>query len=186
MNRALAFELYVVVGLLTAAWVAGRKESWGLRLAAVPLWPFLLPAVLGSHDGPPRASSQAEAQLDELAQRVAESWVRGPAASVEGARERQVIEGFIVRLRGVTRRIAEIEAAFDQAPTRAKAPLRKMAESASAEVAAGTELLEELLAQLVLLRFAATPTAGVYTDRARIEDLLARIEEVVTLQTGPA
>src|ERR1700722_13260891 len=145
MSRALVFETYLVIGLLTAAWVGWRRESWGLRLAAIPLWPFLLPALMGSHEGPPRASSQAEAQLDERAQRVPESWARGRAASVEGVRERQVIEGFIVRLRGVTRRIAEIEAAFDQAPPRAKAPLRKMAESASAEVAAGTELLEELL-----------------------------------------
>ena len=88
MSRALVFETYLVIGLLTAAWVGWRRESWGLRLAAIPLWPFLLPALMGSHEGPPRASSQAEAQLDELAQRVAESWARGPAASVEGVRER--------------------------------------------------------------------------------------------------
>jgi hypothetical protein len=183
MSRTLVFELYLGIGLATAAWVALRKEGWAMRVAAVPLWPFLLPALMGAGDGERRATP-AEGRLDELARRVAECWARGPAPSVEGRRERQILEGFVARLRQTGQRIAEIEGALAQAPERAQAPLRAMATAATAELETGTELLEELLAQLVLLRFAASPTAAGLSDRARVEGLLARIESVVSVQTG--
>jgi hypothetical protein len=181
MSRTLVFEFYLGIGLATAAWVAFRQEGWALRVAAVPLWPFLLPALLGDGERRPTA---AEARLDDLARRVSESWARGPAASVEGRRERQILEDFVTRLRQTGLRIAEIEAAIAQAPERAQGPLRTMATAAAAELAAGTELLEELLAQLVLLRFAASPTAAGLRDQARVEELLTRIESVVSVQTG--
>jgi hypothetical protein len=186
MSRITVIEVYAGVGVLTAVWVALRQDGWAMRLAAVPLWPFLLPALLGARDDSHPQPAVENAALNELARRVAESWAQGPAPSVEGARERQVIDGFIARLRGVTQRIAEIEAAREHAPARAQEPLRKMAESSRADLAAGVTLLEELLAQLVLLRFAELPAAGARTDRARIEELLARIEEVVNLQAGAA
>ena len=104
--------------------------------------------------------------------------------SAEG-RERVVLEAFIARLRHSDRRLSDIEGALVGAPPSVKDKLTRLRDLAAHDADRGIGVLEELVAQLTLLRFAdlAEPRAA-RAERDHIEDLLARIEALAEV-TGP-
>ena len=189
MTALVVIVAYLVAGCFSAIVVLLRQGPAPLGLGrgatgllAVLLWPFVLPLAFAPEaavpvEAPTRKSDRA-GRLDEVARRLEQGWARaGHAAQATEGRERIVLEGFLARLRANDRRLAEVEEAISQAPASVRERLQRLRDASAAEIDQGIALLEELAAQLTLLRFAdlgEPSTAKV--ERDHIEDLLARIE----------
>ncbi len=86
-------------------------------------------------------------------------------------------ERIVARMRAQERRLVEMEAALAEAPTSVKERLTRLYEHSATELEHSIGLVEELTAQLTLLRFSGLgnpSTARV--ERGHIEELLLRIE----------
>jgi hypothetical protein len=105
---------------LTAGSPRGRV---GQALLTLALWPFMLPVLLspGEAAGCAAAGTRSERsrRLDEVAARLEECWRQAALESAwasEQAREHQILERFIARLRAQERRLKEMEVALAAAP----------------------------------------------------------------------
>jgi len=189
MVRQGMLAAYRGVGLGAALFVLWRRQgSVGERcfhaLVAFGCWPFVLPVLLSPGGAGPRAEgsprSERAQRLEEVAGRLEDCW-RQAALEVswaaEQGREHRLLDCFIARLRIQERRLSEMEVALAQAPSSVKERLARLQEGAARELEHSLGLVEELAAQLLLLRFAevGNPSAA-RMERGHIEELLLRIE----------
>lgn len=182
MATLIIVTVYGFVGLVVAVWVWARQAGGspgarvGQAMGALVLWPFLLPVLVspGEAPGPRRAvGSERTRRLEEVAGQLEEGWRR---ARVEG-REQRLLEGFLARLRQQEERLGEMEAALAGAPASVRERLTRLYEHSVAELERSLGLVEELAAQLTLLRFADLGNpAAVRVERGHVEELLLRIE----------
>ncbi|QRN94713.1 hypothetical protein JRI60_37190 [Archangium violaceum] len=190
MTALIILSAYTALGLLAAvlALVRRREDSLparlGQALAALLLWPFLLPVLLSPGNTPARPErgdrSERARRLDDVTGRLEECWRQAAVESswaAEQAREHRLLDGFISRLRAQERRLVEMEAALATAPASVKERLTRLYEHSVTELEHSIGLVEELAAQLTLLRFSdlGNPSA-VRVERGHIEELLLRIE----------
>ncbi len=186
MTALWILEAYGVLGLVGAVLVllrggGGWKARAGQALLTVVLWPFMLPVALSPGEaGPEAGRSERARRLEEVAARLEESWRQAAVESAwaaEQVREHHILERFIGRLRGQERRLKEMEVALAAAPASVKERLGRLYEGASAELEHSIGLMEDLSAQLTLLRFAhLSHPASARVERGHIEELLLRIE----------
>jgi hypothetical protein len=192
MTALVILAFYGAVGAVAAVGVLARRRGesvpsrLGQALLALGLWPFLLPVLLAPGEAPVRAGDTAESErtrrLEEAVGRLEASWRQVAVESTwaaEPAREHRLLEGFTARLRAQERRLREMEEALATAPASVKERLTRLYEHAGRELEHGIGLVEELSAQLTLLRFAdlGNPSAG-RVERRHIEELLLRIESL--------
>ncbi len=181
---------YGVVGAMAAVLVLVRRGGGALStrasqaLLTLFLWPFMLPVVLapGEAVGGTQAEGRSERarRLDELTGRLEECWRQASVESAwaaEQGREHQVLDRFLARLRAQERRLKEMEGALAAAPASVKERLARLYEHAVSELDHSIGLVEDLAAQLTLLRFSdlGNPSAA-RVERGHIEELLLRIE----------
>lgn len=192
MTALWILEAYVVLGVASAVLVLVRRAGGplparaGQAVGALVLWPFMLPVLLSPGQPlagalPERRSERAR-RLDEVAVRLEEGWRQVSTESkwaTEPGREHQLLDRFILRLRSQQRRIEEMEATLATAPASVKERLSRLHEHAVAELEHSMGLVEDLTAQLTLLRFSdlGNPSAS-RVDRSHIEELLLRIESL--------
>ncbi|MFP2934107.1 hypothetical protein ACLESO_55080 [Pyxidicoccus sp. 3LG] len=191
MTAIVFLVAYGALGLVSAVFVLARERGGALStrvgpaLLALVLWPFLLPVVLSPGEAPvPRVETGARSgrsrRLDEVVDRLEACWRQAAVESswaAEQAREHRLLDAFILRLRTQERRLGEMEVALADAPASVKERLGRMYEHSVAELEHSIGLVEELAAQLTLLRFAdlGNPAAS-RVERGHIEELLLRIE----------
>jgi len=190
MTALVILTAYAVLGAVAAvcAFVQKRgsplSERLGQALLALVLWPFLLPVMLSPANASLRpergAQSERARRLDEVTGRLEECWRQAAVESLwaaEQAREHRLLDGFVGRLRTQEKRLLEMEAALATAPASVKERLTRLYEHAAAELEHSIGLVEELTAQLTLLRFSGlgNPSAA-RVERGHIEELLLRIE----------
>jgi hypothetical protein len=132
------------------------------------------------------SKSERCCRLDAVACRLEEGWARaGGAAQATEGRERLVLDGFVSRLRANDQRLGDLEAAIREAPPSVRERLVRLRDVTGAEIDQGVGVLEELAAQLTLLRFADLGEPSIAkAERDHIEDLLARIEALA--EVSPA
>lgn len=190
MTALVILGVYGVLGLGVAVHTFLQKrgtslgEAMGQAVLALVLWPFLLPVLL-AQAGPSlqpvkAAQSDRARRLEEVTRRLEECWRHASAENTwaaEQAREHRLLDGFVSRLRAQERRLLEMEEALTQAPESVKERLTRLYEHSASELAHSIGLVEELAAQLTLLRFSGlgNPSA-VRVERGHIEELLLRIE----------
>jgi hypothetical protein len=192
MTALWILEAYVVLGAVSAVIILVRREGSAFQarvsqaLVALVLWPFVLPVALapGQAVGCTLTEGRSERarRLDEVAGRLEECWRQASVESTwaaEQGREHQVLDRFILRLRFQLRRIEEMEVALAAAPASVKERLARLHEHAVAELEHSISLVEDLAAQLTLLRFSdlGNPSAA-RVERSHIEELLLRIESL--------
>ncbi|HYO57952.1 hypothetical protein [Archangium sp.] len=190
MTALVILTAYAVLGLVAAVFALVQKRGGSLAsrlgqaLLALALWPFLLPVLLTPGDAslrPERGNrSERARRLDEVTSRLEECWRQAAVESswaAEQAREHRLLDGFVARLRAQERRLLEMEAALATAPASVKERLTRLYEHSAAELEHSIGLVEELAAQLTLLRFSdlGNPSAA-RAERGHIEELLLRIE----------
>lgn len=190
MTALWILEAYLVLGVVSGVLVLVRRAGGafmaraGLAVLAIVLWPFVLPLMLtpgGASGGELKEGrSERARRLDEVAGRLEECWrqaVVDRAWATEQGREHQLLDRFIARLRAQQRRLEEMEAALAAAPVSVKERLARLHEHATAEMEHSIGLVEDLAAQLTLLRFSdlGNPSAT-RVERGHIEELLSRIE----------
>lgn len=190
MTALIVLAAYVALGLATAVFTLTRKRGESLpgrlgeALLALVLWPFLLPVLLAPGEAPPHpvggVRSERARRLDEVTHRLEECWKQAVVESVwaaEQAREHRLLDGFVARLRAQERRLTDMEEALANAPASVKERLTRLYEHALSELEHSIGLVEELAAQLTLLRFSGLGNPStVRVERSHIEDLLLRIE----------
>ncbi|AKJ01836.1 hypothetical protein ATI61_103551 [Archangium gephyra] len=190
MTALVILTAYAVLGGVAAlcAFVQKRGsplvERLGQAMLTLALWPFLLPVLLSPGDAALRVErghqSARARRLDEVTGRLEECWRQAAVESswaADQAREHRLLDGFVGRLRTQEKRLLEMEAALASAPASVKERLNRLYEHASAELEHSIGLVEELAAQLTLLRFSGlgNPSAT-RVERSHIEELLLRIE----------
>ncbi len=189
MTALWVLKAYAVLGALAALAVLVRgtgslRTRAGQALLTGALWPFMLPVLLSPGEAAGCATtdtrSERSRRLDEVAARLEECWRQAAVDSAwasEQAREHQILERFVARLRAQERRLKEMEVALAAAPASVKERLQRLYEGAAAELEHSIGLVEDLSAQLTLLRFAnlSNPMAA-RVERGHVEELLARIE----------
>jgi hypothetical protein len=190
MTALWILEAYAALGLMSALLILVRRGGGTLRarvgqaVGALILWPFVLPVALAPGQAAgctvPEGRSERARRLDEVAGRLEECWRQASVESAwatEQGREHQVMDRFILRLRSQLRRIEEMEAALATAPASVKERLARLYEHAVAELEHSIGLVEDLAAQLTLLRFSdlGNPAAA-RVEQGHIEELLLRIE----------
>lgn len=170
---------YGALGAAAAAFVvASGRGVAGYRppltaLLCVALWPFVLPLMLAPA-GPAlaRRGSRLRA-IDEMAAKLDEAL----AASASGLRvveDRASLHAFVSDLLRQQARLDELDEAITTAPDAARDGLAAMRERAAGRLDEGRLLLESLIAELTLLRFAdLREDAG--EGQEQVEDLLARM-----------
>lgn len=192
MTALWILEAYVVLGVVSAVLVLVRRAGGplpvraGQAVGALVLWPFMLPVLLSPGQAVTGPSTEVRSErarrLEEVAFRLEEGWRQLSTESkwaTEPGREHQLLDRFILRLRSQQRRIEEMEATLTTAPASVKERLSRLHEHAVAELEHSMGLVEDLTAQLTLLRFSdlGNPSAS-RVERSHIEELLLRIESL--------
>jgi hypothetical protein len=190
MTALVILAAYGALGVVAAVLAFVRKQGeplgnrLGQALLTLALWPFLLPVMLSPGSAAPSPErghrSERARRLEEATGRLEECWRQAAVESAwaaEQAREHRLLDGFVARLRAQERRLVEMEAALAQAPASVKERLTRLYAHSAAELENSIGLVEELAAQLTLLRFSGlgNPSAA-RVERGHIEDLLLRIE----------
>ena len=181
MASTIVITVYVVIGAGAAASAIHRDPRPSLRpLLMLLLWPFLLPAALFAEPLPLRGGHRLAALGEELRIALARSC---------GAREREleIVESFIERTIAEERTLSELDEAIASSPQSVRGRLQELRDRTHHRIEAGVAMLEEMLAQLTLLRFSELSLKDGEEERRRIEDLLARIEALANLASdeGP-
>jgi hypothetical protein len=201
MTALIILAAYAAFGLMAAGVALTRRRGgplWdrlGQALLCLTLWPFLLPVLLSpgeacvpSGSGPRSARAR---RLEDVTSRLEECWRQAAVESswaAEQAREHRLLDGFVSRLRAQERRLVEMESVLASAPASVKERLTRLYEHSATELEHSIGLVEELVAQLTLLRFSdlGNPSA-VRVERGHIEELLLRIEALAEAsQPGPS
>lgn len=190
MSAAVIIVIYLLIGCgaAIAVVVQGRGSVAGGRAPRVVLmlllWPFLLPTTWLAEPvprlPPRRTGSERAARIERIGLDLRDAWAR----STQGeAREREVIEGFLDKLARQDVRLGELEEVITSAQLSIRPKLLQLRDATAKDVDEGLVLLEELLAQLTLLRFAGLrDEPGVGGERDHVENLLVRIEALANLE----
>jgi hypothetical protein len=189
MTALWILKAYAVLGLASALLVLVRRGGGALPARAgqavmtLLLWPFTLPVLLSPEQAAGGVATEGRSErsrrLDEVAGRFEEGWrqvSRDSKWATEQGREHQLLDRFILRLRSQQRRIEEMEATLATAPASVKERLSRLHEQAVAELENSIGLVEDLTAQLTLLRFSDLGNPSARVERSHIEELLLRIE----------
>ncbi|MBN1207386.1 MAG: hypothetical protein JXB05_21080 [Myxococcaceae bacterium] len=199
MTALWILEAYGVLGAVAAVLVLVRRGGGALSaragqaLLTLFLWPFMLPVLLSPGEAVACAVTEGRSErarrLDELTGRLEECWRQASAESAwaaEQGREHQLLDRFLARLRAQERRLKEMEVALAAAPASVKERLARLYEHAGTELDHSIGLVEDLAAQLTLLRFSdlGNPSAA-RAERGHIEELLQRIEALAEASQSP-
>jgi len=159
-----------VVAVFALARAGDRRQPILLAL----LWPYLLPVRLLATDAPQGVGADPAERAVRAAK---EALARLPRPPEEAA---AALDTFLVALRRSSLRVSELEVARRQAPPSVQARLSELLAAEEARLHEGLGTLDELTAQLTLLRFVAPgPDAAAEEDPVR--DLLVRIQALVEL-----
>jgi hypothetical protein len=167
--------IYLCVGLAAAVVVMNRPLAWGLGRAAgagvaLVFWPFVLPLAFQSAG---LLSGGRGAGLEALGARVVAALRDLGPSQAEAVR----VDALLRRLREADQRVAELDEALRSCPPLARPRLTQLRTQQAQEVERGTALLEDLAAQLLVLRFApAGAREAAHAERLRVEELLASVE----------
>ena len=176
---------YGTIGVIAAIGTVARKVSVaGSRgtpvfFLMIVFWPFFLPTSLLAEADTPRVipASGPHKKIAEVGAKVREAWSKsGPVDQ----RERMAVESFLARLDERAARVEELRATLAIAAPSIRPRLDQLRVEAEREIEEGLLLLEEMAAQLTLLRFTGRsdlPNA----DRDQVEGLLARIEAMANV-----
>lgn len=174
-----------------ASFLFGR---WAGFLFAVALWPFVLPVVLAPGVAVVPRRTGRGALLDEGERRLRAALTEVDVSALLGPDHRGGLRSFVDRLRADDARLAELEQALADAPAAAAGSLEAVRARLSHRVEQGLLLIDELVAQLTVLRFvdldvedhgAGECDAGAGDGRHQVEELLARMRELVQLERSP-
>ena len=170
MTSAIIIGIYLAIGAAIFVVAVIRGRDGGLRaLLLVPLWPFLAASLFS--DG----SSKSEDRLVVLVRTVRAQL--GPTAA---DREKRALDGLLVHLLERRRRLAEVSIAKAVAAEKIHPRLDALGAELAAELKAGEALLEELSAQLMLVRLSGARESGAHdADRIHVEELVATLEAIV-------
>jgi hypothetical protein len=159
-----------------------RSSLHGPSGAVVMLlfWPLLAPAVLFAEAGVvgDGGGSERARRIEELDRRLRVALDMHDGGNIP-ARERSTVAAFIAHLRLAEQRRGELEATEASAPAAIRGKLARLRQTTTQRLDDGLNVAEELLGQLMLLRFADTSPDG--GSRDPMEDLLARIEALASL-----
>jgi hypothetical protein len=177
MAAALVIGIYVVIGAAAAIVVFVRTPTDGKSpLLMLILWPFLLPARLFGETLPaPIARGQGD-RLGAITGSLRDAFDHARTEE----RERRIVEAHVARIRSKQEMVKELEAAMAAAPPAVRAKLERIRARSVAQIDRGIGMLEEMVAQLLVLRFSSL-TANEGDERQRMEDLMARIEALSSL-----
>ena len=182
--------VYLVLGSGAGVAVAVQKRKVGpvggpgSVILVVFLWPFLLPTTMLGESAPSSRSESAAAtkraiRIDRLVESVRA--VPDGTGACRG-RERSVLEGFLLRLRAGEQRLRDMDEAIDTVPDNVQSKLRSLRDRSARDIDQGCALVEEVVAQLTLLRFVdGSDTSAATSERDRVEHLLASIETLASL-----
>jgi hypothetical protein len=171
--------IYVIIGCGAAIAIVVQERAPAKALLMLALWPFLLPARLAADPAGAVTGTARARRLEAVARSLSEAWDRSGRAAT---RERAVIDAFIEKLKRSETRLVELESAIATAAPSIRPKLEKLKESTAGEIDAGVAILDEIVAQLTLLRFAGLASReGAAHERDHVEGLLARIEAMATL-----
>lgn len=171
--------VYFVVGCGAAATlVAGhrREGTFAGGLGAglmVFLWPFLLPVAFFAEVSP-RTGTDRAARLDRLARQLKDVWA-------DDDRGAALVDRYVARLERTEARRYQVESAIDTAADSIRERLVQLERKQASQIDEGLVLLDEMVAQLTLLQFSQGIDVGT-EERAGVEDLLARMEALASLQ----
>lgn len=171
--------VYFVIGCGAAASLLGSRPARGPLAGIVGIvlmlvfWPFLFPVAFLADTKNAHGDSSRSVRLRGLASALHDAWN-------DDDRARDVVERYIEGLSTSERRLRDLQAAIDEAPDRIKARLEKLRDRLRDQVDGGLDLLEELTAQLTLLRFAQS-SDDAEEDRSGVEDLLERMAALAQL-----
>lgn len=169
MSAAHLIAVYLGAGVF--AWLVVWKQS-GRRQGVVLLllWPFLVPARIAS------GSDGRVAALVDSIHRQMNLVGRGDA------RERRLIGDFGTRVEQTRQRLTELDSVLPTAPFHARDRLQRLRDRLAHELEDGLKGLEELQAQLTVLRLAGdTASKG-----EGIDELLARLHALAELHEADA
>lgn len=179
MTLKLVLILYgaVGVGAGTRAWI---REGAGAGLLMVIFWPFLLPLSIAGE--PPLLLARRTVRSERLAQaRSALQALRSTELSLRlpGLDHGALVAGFLERLLEAEARLAEIDRAIETAVPAARSKLEGLRESTQRDLEDRLRLVEELIGQMTVLRFAdlSLPEAA-RTERDRLEALVLQLESL--------
>jgi hypothetical protein len=166
--------VYVVVGAGAAVSVIHREPKRSIRpVLMFFLWPFLLPPALFREPLPIRANHRLAALREEL--RIALS------RSTSDGREHRIVEAFVEQTMRDQQVMVELDAAIASSPARVRARLQDLRERSHQRIESAVGLLEEMLAQLTVLRFSELAAKNGEEEKRKIEDLMAKIEALASL-----
>lgn len=153
-----------VVFMIALGWQSATPAPVSLRIRRLLAWPFLLPVFAEAPSPPVRQRpARVAAILSGLALALPDP----------GARERQVLEGFLERITDGALRLEEIRRAQAQAIGPARGKLERLSEALDQELSRRLVLAEDLVGELTVLRFASS------LGNARAEDELVRVERML-------
>ncbi len=181
----LLLGIYLVSGFAVAIFVFVRKvrvagrERLASSLLMVVLWPFLVPTLLSAE--PVHVPRVTPDGAGPMAERI-EALARHSREAAAGRAERPILEAFLERLRRLERSLRDMDQAIRAAPQSVRPKLEALRARSCDKLTQDAELLEELIAQLTVLRFAEMSEfeAG-EMDESRILGLLSQIKALVEL-----
>lgn len=174
MAAMIVIVVYVVVGAGAAVGVAVSGRGGGRSLLVLVLWPFLLPAMfLRESPSVPRGDRERDGRLGAVSRSLREAFEHAGGGA---DRERRVVEAFLARLWAQERDLANLEAALSGAPETVRPRLEDLRDRSRQRIDEGIIMLDEMVAQLTLLRFSGLARGGGEEERRRMEDLMARVE----------
>ncbi len=185
---ALVGAAYALVAVIAAGIAMRRRASVGAwsdarawALVGV-LWPFLLPGLVAA---PPAVSRPAQGphagRLAALSSALGVA-LDDPATAALLARPRAEIEDALQRLEQEARRLEALDRAIDGALPTARPRLEALRAKAEGQLAERLQLLEEVAAQLTVLRFVdLSAPEGARDEKLRVETLLAQLDALVEL-----
>lgn len=176
---------YLVVGTgASVAFLVHRSNGSKGRsnaLFMVILWPFLLPAVLLAPSGVRPKSAGRLLRLKDAARSVSVAW---DEVSVGSTRERDSVARFVRRLEAKEARLAEIHQAMSRAPEPLQVRLERIADQVAKQIDEGIGVLEDMAAQLTLLRFSGLAEDADTQERDRVEALLIKVDALAQMASG--
>jgi hypothetical protein len=179
-------SVYVGLGVVAVmVFLLMQRPASALRgpggvVAMFLFWPLLAPALLFAEAGVvgDGGGSEHARRIEELDRRLRVALDLHDGGNLP-TRERGTVAAFIANLRLAEQRRGELAAAEASAPAVIRGKLARLRQATTQRLDDGLSVAEELLGQLMLLRFADTSPDG--ASRDPMEDLLARIEALASL-----
>ncbi len=175
MTTTIIIITYLTIGCGAAVAVVTRRvpiAKLSTPVAAVLvviLWPFLLPATLFAEP----LEAPASDRVASLAGKVLE--LLPPHDP-----QRAVVAAFSDQLRATERRLGELDRAIEDAPRSIRGALDNLRSEARDRLDAGCALLDEIAAQLTLLRFVDDHSRE-SEERQNVEALLSQLAASATV-----